>query len=431
MEWGKTMKQNIMIQGTMSSAGKSLICAALCRIFTQDGFKTAPFKSQNMALNSFITEDGAEMGRAQVMQAEAAKIRPDARMNPILLKPTSDVGSQVIVNGHVLGNMPAASYFKYKKQLVPEIMKAYRSLEEEYDIIVIEGAGSPAEINLKKNDIVNMGMAKMVDAPVLLAGDIDRGGVFAQLYGTVALLEEEALILGTRNFSKDTPFKSRYGNHITTAVFALLYGKKIRDTQTGLRGIPYGFLAECLRLEGERFEYEIKMLIDAVRCKWQIKEVEIQTIYVDSNRATHFHAVKDSLRIYRVLFGCFFGFAASGILSFLLDIGLFTLLTKTLFSSLPANLCILGGTVLARICSSLFNFSMNRSLVFKGKGKTSGALIRYYILCVCQMLCSWALVSGLFRLLNWEPSGLKVFVDLVLFFASYQIQRVWVFNKRK
>ena len=191
MEWGKTMKQNIMIQGTMSSAGKSLICAALCRIFTQDGFKTAPFKSQNMALNSFITEDGAEMGRAQVMQAEAAKIRPDARMNPILLKPTSDVGSQVIVNGHVLGNMPAASYFKYKKQLVPEIMKAYRSLEEEYDIIVIEGAGSPAEINLKKNDIVNMGMAKMVDAPVLLAGDIDRGGVFAQLYGTVALLEEE------------------------------------------------------------------------------------------------------------------------------------------------------------------------------------------------------------------------------------------------
>ena len=145
------MKQNIMIQGTMSSAGKSLICAALCRIFTQDGFKTAPFKSQNMALNSFITEDGAEMGRAQVMQAEAAKIRPDARMNPILLKPTSDVGSECISeNGHVLGNMPAASYFKYKKQLVPEIMKAYRSLEEEYDIIVIEGAGSPARDQFKE-----------------------------------------------------------------------------------------------------------------------------------------------------------------------------------------------------------------------------------------------------------------------------------------
>ena len=119
-------------------------------------------------------------------------------MNPILLKPTSDVGSQVIVNGHVLGNMPAASYFKYKKQIVPEIMKAYRSLEEEYDIIVIEGAGSPAEINLKADDIVNMGLAKLVDAPVLLAGDIDRGGVFAQLYGTVELLEadERARIRG-------------------------------------------------------------------------------------------------------------------------------------------------------------------------------------------------------------------------------------------
>ena len=182
------MAKVIMIQGTMSNAGKSLLAAGLCRIFHQDGYRVAPFKSQNMALNSFITREGLEMGRAQVMQAEAAGIEPSVLMNPILLKPTSDVGSQVIVNGHVLGNMPAASYFKYKKQLVPEIMKAYRSLEEEYDIIVIEGAGSPAEINLKKNDIVNMGMAKMVDAPVLLAGDIDRGGVFAQLYGTVALL---------------------------------------------------------------------------------------------------------------------------------------------------------------------------------------------------------------------------------------------------
>ena len=124
------MAKVIMVQGTMSNAGKSLIVAGLCRIFAQDGYRVAPFKSQNMALNSYITEDGLEMGRAQVMQAEAAKIRPDARMNPILLKPTSDVGSQVIVNGHVLGNMPAASYFKYKKQLVPEIMKAYRSLEE-------------------------------------------------------------------------------------------------------------------------------------------------------------------------------------------------------------------------------------------------------------------------------------------------------------
>ena len=161
-----------MVQGTMSNAGKSLLAAGLCRIFAQDGYKVAPFKSQNMALNSFITEEGLEMGRAQVMQAEAAGIKPSVYMNPILLKPTNDVGSQVIVNGEVLGTMSARDYFRYKKKLVPDILKAFHKLSEEYDIIVIEGAGSPAEINLKSEDIVNMGMAKMAHAPVLLVGDI-------------------------------------------------------------------------------------------------------------------------------------------------------------------------------------------------------------------------------------------------------------------
>ena len=185
------MAKCIMIQGTMSNAGKSLLCAGLCRIFKQDGYRVAPFKSQNMALNSFVTRDGKEMGRAQVVQAEAAGVEPDVCMNPILLKPTTDVGSQVIVNGVVQGNMRAMDYYRRKREYIPAIMDAYRALDEEYDIIVIEGAGSPAEINLKQEDIVNMGLAKLVDAPVLLVGDIDRGGVFAQLYGTIALLEEE------------------------------------------------------------------------------------------------------------------------------------------------------------------------------------------------------------------------------------------------
>ena len=185
------MAKNIMIQGTMSNAGKSLLCAGLCRILRQDGYRVAPFKSQNMALNSFITTDGGEMGRAQVVQAEAAGIEPDVRMNPILLKPTTDVGSQVIVAGQVQGNMRAMEYYRRKPEYIPAILEAYNSLASEYDIIVIEGAGSPAEINLKQEDIVNMGLAKLVDAPVLLVGDIDRGGVFAQLYGTVALLEED------------------------------------------------------------------------------------------------------------------------------------------------------------------------------------------------------------------------------------------------
>lgn len=192
------MAKAIMIQGTMSNAGKSLLAAGLCRIFKEDGYRVAPFKSQNMALNSFITEDGLEMGRAQVVQAQAAGVRPDVSMNPILLKPSSDTGSQVIVNGVPIGNMGARDYFAYKKELVPVIREAYERLNREYDIIVIEGAGSPAEINLKQDDIVNMGMAEMAGAPVLLAGDIDRGGVFAQLYGTVMLLteRERSLIKG-------------------------------------------------------------------------------------------------------------------------------------------------------------------------------------------------------------------------------------------
>lgn len=182
--------KNIMIQGTMSGAGKSLITAALCRIFFQDGYRTAPFKSQNMALNSYVTGDGFEIGRAQAMQAEAACTDPDVRMNPILLKPSSDTGSQVILNGRVYADMSAKEYFAAKKDFIPHIIKAYDSLAQENDIIVIEGAGSPAEINLKSDDIVNMGLAELLDAPVLLAGNIDPGGVFAQLYGTVGLLDE-------------------------------------------------------------------------------------------------------------------------------------------------------------------------------------------------------------------------------------------------
>ena len=185
------MAKTIMIQGTASNAGKSLIVAGLCRIFKQDGYKVAPFKSQNMALNSFITRDGFEMGRAQVMQAEAAGIEPDVRMNPILLKPTSDTGSQVIVNGEVVGDMSAKDYFAQKKKLIPDIMEAFNGLAEENDIIVIEGAGSPAEINLNDDDIVNMGMAELADAPVFIVGDIDRGGVFASLAGTMLFLKDE------------------------------------------------------------------------------------------------------------------------------------------------------------------------------------------------------------------------------------------------
>lgn len=185
------MAKAIMVQGTMSNAGKSLVTAGLCRVFNQDGKRVAPFKSQNMALNSFITSEGAEMGRAQVVQAEAANIEPSVLMNPILLKPTSDSGSQVIVNGEAIGTMKAGEYYAMKHTLRPAVQQAFDTLAAKYDIVCIEGAGSPAEINIKKDDFVNMGMAKMAKAPVLLVADIDRGGVFASIYGTLMLLEED------------------------------------------------------------------------------------------------------------------------------------------------------------------------------------------------------------------------------------------------
>ncbi len=187
----KKMGKSLMIQGTASDSGKSILVAALCRIFHQDGMKVMPFKSQNMALNSYITLDGKEMGRAQVFQAEAAGIEPDARMNPVLLKPTSDRKSQVIFNGKVLCDMDAVEYHNFKPQLIEKISDLYQELLEENDVIVLEGAGSPAEINLNSRDIANMGMAKIADAPVLLVADIDKGGVFASIYGTIHLLEPE------------------------------------------------------------------------------------------------------------------------------------------------------------------------------------------------------------------------------------------------
>jgi adenosylcobyric acid synthase len=185
------MAKNIMVQGTASSVGKSIITAALCRIFLQDGYTVAPFKSQNMALNSFVTSEGLEIGRAQVVQAEACRIEPSVQMNPILIKPTTDRRAQVIIKGKVFKNMNADEYLKIKPDIKSIVLEAYNSLSRKYNIIVLEGAGSPAEINLRENDLVNMGMAEMADAPVILVADIDKGGVFASIVGTIVLLSQE------------------------------------------------------------------------------------------------------------------------------------------------------------------------------------------------------------------------------------------------
>src|ERR1700755_3461381 len=178
-----------MILGTASDAGKSLTVGALCRILRQDGFNVAPFKAQNMALNSFATREGHEIGRAQAMQAEAARVEPHGDMNPILLKPTSDVGSQVIINGKVLGNYSGVDYYRLKPQLLEAVSSAYQRLAARYEVVVLEGAGSPVEMNLKDRDVVNLKMAEIANASCMLVADIDRGVVFASLIGTYSLLE--------------------------------------------------------------------------------------------------------------------------------------------------------------------------------------------------------------------------------------------------
>jgi adenosylcobyric acid synthase len=192
MRQGKKRSRTLMIQGTSSGAGKSLLVTALCRIFNNKGLRVAPFKAQNMALNSFITRDGGEIGRAQALQAEAARIEPTVDMNPVLLKAMGEKGSQVIVHGKVYGNFSARDYYKLKKALWPKITESLDRLMSEYDLVIIEGAGSPAEINLRDKEIVNMTVARYAKAPVLLVGDIDRGGVFASLYGTLKLLGRDS-----------------------------------------------------------------------------------------------------------------------------------------------------------------------------------------------------------------------------------------------
>ena len=257
------MAKAIMVVGTMSNAGKSLVTAGLCRVFNQDGYKVAPFKSQNMALNSFITKEGAEMGRAQVVQAEAANIEPSVLMNPILLKPTSDSGSQVIVNGEAIGTMRAGEYYAMKHTLRPRVQEAFDALAAKYDIVCIEGAGSPAEINIKKDDFVNMGMAKMAQAPVLLVADIDRGGVFASIYGTLMLLEEDERAM----------IKGVIINKFRGDVEILRPGLKMIEDKTG---VPVVGVLPMLKVDIE----DEDSLSERISCRSEVNLVDIVVVRI-------------------------------------------------------------------------------------------------------------------------------------------------------
>ncbi|MDQ3639798.1 MAG: cobyric acid synthase, partial [Actinomycetota bacterium] len=192
------MKGALLVAGTHSDAGKSVVVAGICRWLAREGVKVAPFKAQNMALNSFVTREGAEIGRAQAAQAAASRVEPEAAMNPVLLKPSAERRTQVIVRGKPYATASARSYQGMKGELLPVVLEALEDLRRRYEVVVCEGAGSPAEINLRQNDIANMGLSRAANLPVIVVGDIDRGGLFASLYGTLALLdaEDQALVGG-------------------------------------------------------------------------------------------------------------------------------------------------------------------------------------------------------------------------------------------
>lgn len=240
--------------------------------------------------------------------------------------------------------------------------------------------------------------------------------------------QKNAVILGVRDFSgENVPFKSRYGNTLTSFVFKFACGMKISDTQTGLRAIPYEYLETMCNVEGERFEYETNMLLTFKKCNIPYDEVKIETVYIDENATTHFHPVRDSIKIYGIIFKFLFG----SVSSCLIDLGLFTVL-KILTSPLGGRLSILISTVMARVCSSFYNYNYNRKAVFESEEGMGRTVKRYYILCICQMLLSYALVyavTAVFTFGNIMTVVSKAIVDTILFIISFQIQRAWVFKK--
>lgn len=239
---------------------------------------------------------------------------------------------------------------------------------------------------------------------------------------------DDQLILGERKFDKDVPLRSRFGNSCTRVIFRLLYGMKVEDTQTGLRGIPNKLILQFDDLEGERYEYEMNMLIICSIKKIKIKSINIQTIYLDDNSSSHFNAVKDSFRIYRLLFKNFFKFVVSSLSSSLIDIILFQMLV--IFLKEKSSRYILLSTIGARVFSSIYNFTLNKKIVFNSNNKLGHTIIKYYLLCLIQMLISAGFVTGIYIIVPINETIIKIVVDTILFFISYRIQKSWIFSKK-
>ncbi|HJB24340.1 MAG TPA: bifunctional glycosyltransferase family 2/GtrA family protein [Candidatus Jeotgalibaca pullicola] len=244
------------------------------------------------------------------------------------------------------------------------------------------------------------------------------------------LLDSNKIYFGSRDFNEeDIPFKSRLGNKLTTFLFWMLYGKKIRDTQTGLRGIPTSFVSSFIDLKGERFQYEMNVLIEAVYQNIEIEEISIKTLYFDDNSETHFHPIKDSLQIMGQLFGTFLKYVFSSISSFVIDILLFHIFVL-IFGNMAAGVRILVATILSRVGSSACNFYMNKNVVFENSSRDSALIVRYFSLVLIQMLLSWFFVMTLFKILPLSETFIKIIVDSILFLFSYRIQKMYVFKKR-
>lgn len=294
------------------------------------------------------------------------------------------------------------------------------------------------EVNKGKGAALKTGFQYVLDNAKDIKGiiTVDSDGqhlsVDTKKVAETLLDNPNTFILGCRDFdAENVPPKSKAGNKITSRMFKLLYQKTVSDTQTGLRGIPMSIVPDLLKIHGQRFEYETAMLIDVMDSDTPIIEVPIETVYIDSNRETHFNPFLDSIKIYLVIFKYFILFSCSGILSFLIDIGAYAMFSKLVFKSMPPEYCILFGTIAARVISSVFNFIVNRKGVFKSSTGLGKSLIRYYLLCVCRALLSSGIVSLIFFATNWDTTIIKTIIEFVLFLTCFKLQKQWVFKNNK
>lgn len=317
----------------------------------------------------------------------------------------------------------------------PSYRPIFNDIKERLSCMVMRHA-----VNLGKGRAIKTGINYYLNLPedMRKAGMITVDSDGQHMVKDVKSVAEElckhnkSLILGCRDFSKNTtadiPWKSSFGNRTTTIVFKLLFGKYISDTQTGLRGIPECIMPALMELDGERFEYETNMLIYAVKNQIPLREVGISTIYVDNNAETHFHPLRDSYKIYRLMFATFFRYTLSSLSSFLIDIALFQIFILLLFN-VEAGLRISCATVAARVCSSLFNYFVNRIFVFQQTTGNYSNIIRYYSLCIVQMMLSAIVVYGIYTICPISETVIKIIVDSILFLFSFQIQQKWVFRR--